>query len=172
MVNLNLRLETNRLVLVPYNDDYLQDYFNEFTEEITKYQYPDKFNNIDDTRNLLAYFVDVMEKGKMLELVILSKDGEFLGSIEAHGLDENYPVLGLWLKSKAHGNGYGYEALKCLIDYLNSMKAFENYIYESDKRNLQSLCLVKKFTHKEDGYEEIITESGKKLNLLRYLINN
>ncbi|GEM_PF-6552075 len=31
------------------------------------------------------------------------------------------------------------------------MERFEDYIYEVDKRNLPSVCLVKKFRYKEDG---------------------
>ena len=61
-----------------------------------------------------------MEQGNMLELVILTQEGEFIGSMEAFGIKEKTPEIGLWLKRSAHGKGYGYEALKGLLDHLNA----------------------------------------------------
>ncbi|NLL00339.1 MAG: GNAT family N-acetyltransferase [Clostridiales bacterium] len=111
-----------------------------------------------------------MEKGNMLELVILSQQNEFLGSIEAFSIKENTPEVGLWIKKSAHGNGYGYEALKALIDYLNSKQKYKYYVYEVDIRNAQSLHLVNKFSFNKGDCEEITTESGKKLILESYYI--
>lgn len=67
----------------------------------------------------MSNFVKAMERGDMLELVILTHDSEFLGSMEAFDISGKTPELGLWLKSSAHGKGYGYEALKGLVDHLN-----------------------------------------------------
>lgn len=167
---MNSKLETERIIMKPFNDSYLPDFYIEFTEEITRYQYPDPFKSLEDAREFLDYFVDLMNKGKMLELVITTKEGEYLGSIEAHGLDTEYPEVGLWLKSSAHGKGFGYEALKCMIDYLNSKGLYKGYLYEADKRNLSSIHLVNKFNNTEEGYEEFKTESGKLLFLKQFKI--
>lgn len=167
---MQLMLKTERLVIQPYSHTYLEDYYKEFTDEITKFQYPDSFSNIEAARRIVSEFLSEMEKGNMLELVILSQQGEFLGSIEAFGIKENTPEVGLWIKKSAQGNGYGYEALKALIDYLDSKQQYKYYIYEVDIRNAQSLHLVKKFLFKKGNYEVITTESGKKLTLDCYLI--
>lgn len=163
-------LKTDRLVIQPFSNFYLEDYYREFTDEITKYQYPDRFPDIDTAHQVVSGFVADMERGEMLELVILTQDGEFLGSLEVFGLREETPELGLWLKEKAHGVGYGYEALKGVIGYLNETKKYACYIYEADVRNTPSVRLAEKFQHEKGGCEEITTESGKKLKLQTYRI--
>lgn len=55
--------------------------FKEFTDEIVKYQYPDSFSDIKKANEVMSQFAEDMEHGKMLELVILTPDGEFIGSI-------------------------------------------------------------------------------------------
>lgn len=163
-------LKTERLVIQPYSSSYLEDYYKEFTSEITKYQYPDCFSDIEAADKVLSGFAADMEQGDMLELVICTQDGEFLGSIEVFGLREETPEIGLWLKMAAHGTGYGYEALKSVIEYLTAAKKYPYYIYEADVRNTPSIRLVEKFQCEKGGCEEITTESGKKLKLQTYRI--
>lgn len=163
-------LKTERLVIQPFTHAYLEDYYQEFTDEITKYQYPDSFPDVETANQLVSGFVADMNRGEMLELVILTRDGVFLGSLEVFGLREETPEIGLWLKKSAHGQGYGYEALKAVIDSLNATKRYLYYLYEADVRNTPSIRLAQKFQCRKDGLEEITTESGKKLMLQTYRI--
>ncbi len=48
--------------------DYLEDYFNAFTEEITKYQWPDPFESIEEAKDLLQSFLDEAEHGETILL--------------------------------------------------------------------------------------------------------
>ena len=163
-------LETPRLTIRPYSHAFLEEYNAEFTDEITKYQFPDSFPDIDTANAVMSDFVRQMEHGQMLELVILSHSGEFLGSMEVFGLTEKTPELGLWLKRSAQGNGYAYEALKALVDYLNATGKYQSYLYEVDARNAPSIHLVEKFRHEKCGCEELTTQSGKKLISEKYHI--
>ena len=163
-------LKTERLMIQPYSNSYLEQYFKEFTDEIVKYQYPDSFCDMNKADEVMSKFVADMEQGKMLELVILTHDGEFLGSMEAFDITGKTPELGLWLKNSAQGKGYGHEALKCLVDYLNSTDKYEYYLYGVDQRNEPSVHLVEKFHFEKCGYEEVTTQSGKTLHLLIYYI--
>ena len=81
-------LETERLIIQPYSNSFLEEYYKEFTDEITKYQYPDSFSNINTANEIVSGFVKDMEQGNMLELVILTQEGEFIGSMEAFGIKE------------------------------------------------------------------------------------
>lgn len=164
------RRKTDRLLIQPFSNTYLEDYYKEFTDEITKYQYPDRFPDMETANQFVSGFVADMERGDMLELVILAHDGEFLGSMEVFGLREEAPEVGLWLKKNAQGAGYGYEALKAVIEYLNETKKYPYYIYEVDVRNTPSIRLAEKFQCEKGGCEEITTESGKKLKLQTYRI--
>jgi RimJ/RimL family protein N-acetyltransferase len=163
-------LKTERLSIVPFSNSYLNPYYEEFTSEITKYQYPDSFSDIEAAKNVLSEFVSNMRRGNMLEMVLLTQDGEFLGSIEVFGLKEETPEVGLWLKKSVQGAGFGYEALRKMIEYLNSTKKYQYYIYEADIRNIPSIRLAEKFRFEKGGYEEITTESGKALKLQCYRI--
>ena len=49
-------MKNNRIRIVPFEMKYLNDYYNDFDNEITKYQWPDPFNSIDDARDLLQGF--------------------------------------------------------------------------------------------------------------------
>lgn len=143
-------LETERLIIQPYSNSFLEEYYKEFTDEITKYQYPDSFSNINTANEIVSGFVKDMEQGNMLELVILTQEGEFIGSMEAFGIKEKTPEIGLWLKRSAHGKGYGYEALKGLLDHLNATGKYQ-------KRILEKYCRDHGYTairhyDEDDGY--------------------
>ncbi|MEI6673298.1 MAG: hypothetical protein WCL02_08585 [bacterium] len=43
-------IETDRLLLVPTTQKYLQDIFNEFTDEVTKYMFPSSPKEITETQ--------------------------------------------------------------------------------------------------------------------------
>lgn len=162
--------ETGRLMIRPFNLCYLEEYAQEFTAEITKYQFPDPFPDMETANQVMSGFVEEMEEGKMLELVILGQDGEFFGCIDVFGIQEETPEVGIWLKKSAHGSGYGYEALSAVLDGLNQTGKYRYYIYELDVRNSPSIHLVEKFPFEKGDYEEITTESGKKLMLQTYHI--
>lgn len=164
-------IRTERLVLVPFELKYLNDYYQGFDEEITQYQYPDPFDSAESAETLLREFIDEMNRGEMLFLAILGQEGEFAGGLEVHGLAEEYPELGIWLKKEFQGRGYAYEVLSHILQYLNRTYQKEWYVYEADIRNKSSIGLVAKFSYREEGIDELTTESGKELKLQRYLIN-
>ena len=72
--------------------------FQKFTDEIVKYQYPDSFSDIKKANEVMSQFAKDMEHGKMLELVILTPEGEFIGSMEAFDITGKTPELGLGIK--------------------------------------------------------------------------
>ena len=167
---MRFEVKTERLIIQPFSNSFLEEYYKEFTDEITRYQYPDSFSNVDMANEIVSEFVKDMEQGNMLELVILTQEGEFVGSMEAFGITKETPEIGLWLKRSAHGKGYGYEALRGLLDRLNATGKYQYFIYEVDVRNVPSIRLVERFHFEKSGYEEIATESGKTLKLQTYHI--
>lgn len=166
----NIEIRTRRLIIRPFSQDYLEEYYRQFTPEITRYQYPESFPDLRAADRLVSGFVKEMEKGNMLELVILTPDGEFIGSLEVFGIRKETPEVGLWLKSSAHGNGYGYEALESVLAHLDRTEAYQYYLYEVDVRNLPSVHMVEKFPFEKGGFEELTTESGKTLKLQTYRV--
>ena len=161
---------TNRKIrIIPFDMKYLEDYYKNFNEEITKYQWPDPFETIEDARALLQDFLDEMEKEETLVFAVVDTDERFVGSVETHGLSDECPELGVWIIESEQGKGYAYEALKYILDYANSKYGKTEFFYEADVRNTGSNKLLSKFA---DSYEiealdteELVTDSGKELKL-------
>jgi len=163
-------IQTDRLIITPFDLQSLKDYYGGFDADITKYQYPDPFTTEESARELLQSFINLMNQGEMFFLTIFTKDNQFVGSIEVHGLKEEQPELGLWIKKEFQQRGYAYEALSNVIKKVNDDYEKEWYIYEADIRNTGSIKLVEKFTYRKDGIDEFTTETGKELKLQRYII--
>jgi len=149
---------------------YLKDYFEEFTEEICRFQWPDPFISIEEAKECLEDFIQEMNQGNMLELMIIDNEGAFVGSMEAFGLKEHDIEIGIWLKKNSQGQGYAYEALKAFIEFLKENYPVEKYVYEVDERNTASIKLIEKFPHTSLDAEEMETDSGKKLFLAPYFV--
>lgn len=162
-----LRVET-------FNMNYLQDYFEGFDEEITKYQWPDPFESIDDARELLQGFLDEVESGETILLSVLSNNGEFIGSSEVHGLSEDCCEVGVWIKKTEWNKGYAYTALKKALDVARTMYGKREFFYETDIRNIGSIKLLHKFEDEyeiiEQELEKMTTDSGKELELQGYIM--
>lgn len=167
-------IKTERLSIVPFEMKYINDYFNEFNAEITKYQWPNPFESIDDAKETLRKFMDEMDRNETLILSVLSKNGEFLGSVEVHGLIEDCPELGVWIAAAEQNKGYAYEALNAVLEYVRVKFNKTAFYYEADIRNTGSTKLLLKFKDKyeiiEQGIEKLITDSGKYLELQGYIL--
>ena len=158
----------------PFDMKYLSDYYTGFDAEITKYQWPDPFESIDDAKELLQEFIDEMGRDETLFLSVLSDADEFLGSVEVHGLDEDCPELGVWIKKSEWGKGYAYQALKAALDIAKSKYGKTEFFYEADTRNVGSRKLLDKFKGEYDieaqAAEALTTDSGKKLELQGFVL--
>lgn len=158
----------------PFDMKYLSDYYNEFDAEITKYQWPDPFESIDEAKELLQEFIDEMGRDETLFLSVLSDTDEFLGSVEVHGLDEDCPELGVWIKKSEWGKGYAYQALKAALDIAKSKYGKNEFFYEADTRNVGSRKLLDKFKGEYDieaqAAEALTTDSGKELKLQGFIL--
>lgn len=163
-------IQTDSLIIMPFDLKYLKDYYEGFDADITKYQYPNPFETEADARELLQNFIDLMEQGEMLFLSIFTRDNLFVGSVEIHGLKEEQPELGIWIKREFQQRGYAYEALSNVMKKVNDDYKKEWYIYEADIRNTGSTRLVEKFIYHKDDFDEFTTETGKELKLQKYII--
>ena len=106
----------------------------------------------------------------MVFLSILTLNGDFIGGVEVHGLGEQYPELGIWVKKPAQQKGYAYEALAGVLEFVDEHYHKDWYVYEADIRNAGSMKLVEKFEYKKESLDEFVTETGKSLALQKFLI--
>lgn len=123
-----------------------------------------------DAQEMLQSFITLMNQREMLFLSAFTKDNQFIGSVEVHGLQEKQPELGIWIKREFQKNGYAYEALNNVIKIVNDDFQKEWYVYEADIRNKGSMKLVEKFLYRKEDFDEFTTETGKELKLQRFII--
>ena len=167
-------IQCERIIIAPFDMKYLQDYCSGFNTEITKYQWPDPFETLDDARDVLQCFLDEMDQGETLFFSVLSVKGDFLGSVEIHGLTGDCPELGVWIKETEQRKGYAYEVLHAVLDYAHSEYGRNEFFYEADVRNEPSIRLLHRLeneyriTDLEIG--EMTTDSGKKLRLQGHIL--
>ena len=158
-----------KINMIPFDMKYLEDYYKHFNEEITKYQWPDPFENVEDARNVLQGFLDEMGKEETLIFAIVDDEERFVGSVEMHGMTEICPELGVWIIGPQQGKGYAFEALKCILDHAYEKYGKTEFFYEADVRNLGSNKLLSKlsddYTIKALETENLVTDSGKELKL-------
>lgn len=167
-------IHTEEINIVPFEMEYLLDYYHGFTQEITKFQWPDPFENSDQAKAVLQEFLNEMRREETLLFAILSKNNGFLGSIEVHGLGKACPELGVWIVESQQNRGYAYKALKEVLDFVHARYGKASFFYEADVRNTASMKLLHKFEKQykiiEQGFEKFTTASGKTLEMQGYIL--
>ena len=134
----DIRIETYRLSLRPITLEYTEDIFREFTYEITALMYPRPAKEIGETEEFIRRSMKSIREGTDMQMVILSKELEFLGCAGLHGLKSRQPELGVWLKRSAHGNGYGKEAIQAIKQWASENLDYDHLLYPVAKNNAAS----------------------------------
>jgi [ribosomal protein S5]-alanine N-acetyltransferase len=167
---LNVKIETERLLLIPISMGFKEVIFQEFTDEITTFMFPKSAEKIEETEKFISESVKGLKQNTNLQIVILNKKTkEFLGCGGLHHLDK-IPEMGCWIKKSAHGNTFGREAITGLKQWADENLNYSYIIYPVDKKNHAS----KKIPESLGG--KIIREykkknlSGRTLHLLEYRI--
>ena len=130
MISLHeVKIETERLLLMPTTQDYAEGFFNEFTAEVTEFMFPKPAENLDETRRFIDESRRGLEAGTNLHMVIVDKTtAEFLGCVGLHDIGSGCPEFGVWLKIAAHGNGFGFEAVSALKKWADENLKCEAYL--------------------------------------------
>ena len=151
---------------------YQADIFREFTQEVTTYLYAESAAKIQDTENFINQSLLNMAKGEELVIVILKKDSqEFLGCSGIHKINSKYPRYGIWLKKSAYKHGYATETISVLQLWADENLDYEYMRYDADKANTPSRRVAEKMGGKIGKEYDVITVSGKVLNLVEYKIS-
>ena len=135
-------IKTERLMLVPLSEAHLKPFFLEFTEEITRYQFPEPFPSIEEARAFFLRAQSFREEGEELVCAVIANDGAFLGSAEARNITSPTPEVGIWLKAGAHGKGYAKEAMTAFLAFFRAQHKVDFFVYEADRRNPASIKLA------------------------------
>ncbi len=166
-----LRIESERLLLVPISMEYKEDVFREFQEPVTRFMYPRAPEKIEETEQFIAKSVNELRDGTNCQLVILNKTtNEFFGGIGYHKVRTATPEVGLWVKQSAHGHHYGREAMHALVDWIRSQRSFDHIVYDVATENIASRKVAESLGGTVAKEYEKTMQSGRTYHMLQYWI--
>lgn len=143
-LNKDIRIKTDRLLLRPVEELYVDDINKCFTAEVTKYM---PFNPEGDRNDILRFVEEskrTLSKNTDLVMVVLDSSNNFMGCCGIHDITEESVELGLWLKETAQGIGLGTEIIKGLIEFLENNFIFKYILYPVDQDNTASRKIPEK----------------------------
>lgn len=165
----SIQIKTSRLSLVPISFEYAHDIFQEFTDEITLYMVPKPAKDFIESLGFIHASMKNYKDGKEIVFAI-TKDKEFLGNAGIHHIDTRAPVLGIWVKKSAHGNGYGFEAIAGIVEWAKKNLKFDYLVYPVDKRNVASRRIPERLNGVVVKEVDGVNMKGFVLNILEYHI--
>ncbi len=131
---------TERLSIRPISYEVAEDVFENLNLSVTRYMFPKPADRIEETQAFIARSQASKEVGAELVVSIhLLESGDFLGGAGLHCSDTpTTPELGIWLKTAAHGQGFGREAVVGLMKWAEENLEVEHFIYPVDRHNTPS----------------------------------
>lgn len=175
-MGIQLLLETERLQLRPVITTDAEAVFTYRSDaEVNKYQgwIP---ASIADVNHFINYKVsrEINLPGTWVQFVIIQKENqEVIGDIGVHFLSaDTYQIeLGCTLNKMYHGQGYAFEALKEMIDYLFNTLYKRRIVASIDPRNDSSIKLYERLGfRKEAHFRESIFLNGQWVDDLVYAL--
>jgi RimJ/RimL family protein N-acetyltransferase len=132
-------LESERLILASISLEDRDDIFQNFTEDIATYLYPQPPEKIEETEKFIVRAMAQNAAGTDMQLVIRKKEtNEFIGCCGLHDAKTSTPEPGIWLKKNAHGNHFGREAVTRLKRYADENLTYDFLRYPVAKENWPS----------------------------------
>ena len=170
---MKLTLETDRLILRPFELDDAESMFNNWAsdEEVTKYLTRITHKSIEETKEILAFWVNQYEKEERINFAIVYKENnELIGGIDVVGYLEGVPVIGYNLSRKYWNKGIMTEACKRVIELLFSLN-HEKIIIEAMVENIGSNRVIQKCGGVyQSTYDDYIPKKEKTVTINRYIV--
>lgn len=166
-----MNIETSRLVLVHVSEEYVENIFKHFNEQIITYMFPTVAKDMSETREVVQRFIEQRKNNTDYVFAItLKTNDEFIGLVGLHDLKNEIPELGIWTKIEAHGNHYGREAIGGLIEYARDL-GIKKLCYPVDRRNIASKKIPLFYKGKlSSEYKEVRTPDSRILETETYTI--
>ena len=170
---MKITLETNRLILRPFAITDARDMYNNWTsdDEVTKYVTWNTHTSVEQTKELLEFWIKQYEKPERINFAITLKEtNELIGGIDVVGYLDNVPVIGYVLSRKYWNNGYMSEACQRVIEFLHSI-GYEKIRIDAMKENVGSNKVIKKCGGIFAGeYTEFFKAKNKEVIINEYYI--
>ena len=122
---MKVTLETNRLILRPFEISDAEMMFNNWAsdEEVTRYMTWNYHESIQTTKMILSNWVDEYQKPERYNFgIVLKETNELIGGIDVVGYLDGIPVIGYVLSKKYWNNG----GELCKLDFKKMNPQFKN----------------------------------------------
>lgn len=143
-LNTNIRIKTDRLILKPVEDLYIDDINEFFTAEVTKYMPFNPTGDRNDVLNFVNSSKESLLKNTDLVMAVLDLNEKFIGCCGIHNISGESIELGLWLRKDRQGMGLGTEIITSLIEFLENNFTFQYIFYPVDEENIASRRIPEK----------------------------
>lgn len=149
-------LETKRLILRPFESEDAETVFEcwESDPEVTRYMFWTSHNDIEKTREWLAFEVGQIEKDDWYRFAIVLKDtNELIGTGLIYYEDEvSSWEVGYNLGRKYWGKGYTTEAMEEILSFAGSELGIQEFVGRFAKENPASGNVMRKlgFRYEKD----------------------
>nr|WP_315032785.1 GNAT family N-acetyltransferase [uncultured Chryseobacterium sp.] len=159
----DIKIKTRRLILQPVDDSYIDDIFEHFTKEVTRYMPFSPQGNRKDIVNFVDESKRTLSQNTDLVMVAIDSNDNFIGCCGIHNITAESIELGLWLKKETQGKGLGTEIIKSLIEFLENNFTFKYILYPVDEENIASKKIpeklgfipVKEYTKSKDSSTDL-----------------
>ena len=170
---MKVTLNTDRLILRPFNMFDSEKMFLNWASdhEVTKYLTWNAHENIEQTKKIIALWIEQYNKEERINFAItLQENNELIGGIDVVGYLDGIPVIGYVLSKAYWNNGYVTEACKAVIDFLFTL-GHEKIIIDAFVENIASNKVILKCGGRFiETYHERIESENKTVLINRYYI--
>lgn len=163
-----IEIEGNRIKITSAKVEEAPLYYENFTEEVTRYQLADPFKSIEDAEKFIKEFLELSIEGNNAMLSIWDKEEKFIGSMELYNLEDECPEVGIWICEDERNKKYAYEALLLIKEFLKENYKIAGLVFATDILNTPSLGLIEKLGGRKMDFD-IVSDFGKVLKLESYI---
>jgi RimJ/RimL family protein N-acetyltransferase len=157
-------LETPRLYLNPFALSDADELFQCITPAVARFMKWDP-PSAQEFPSICESAARAHERGGMQFVIRRRDSNECLGLCGVARLDDELPEMGIWMKTSAHGQGYGREAVATLLAWSSRASGCSAFSYPVAVENIASRWIAEGL-----GGKIVATRTGRKYNSVVYQI--
>ena len=150
-----IRIETERLLIRTLSmEDKEAFYKYRSMPEVYKYQSM-RPASINEVEKFISKNSDARlnEPDTWMQLAVCLKEGQMIGDIGIHFIDDKYQIeIGYTLSPEHHGRGYASEAVNAIIDYAFNELKKHRVIASVDPDNVSSVKLLERTGFRKEAH--------------------
>ncbi len=147
------RFRSSKIYLSPINVNEHLEYFSRWLNEDSSILAFNGFYNKILNEESIKSIIESWTQAQQCALLIVTNDNQIIGSISLFNINNfiKSGEIGIFIEQKYQNQGYGYEAMKLIIDYAFNMLNFRYLLVNCYSHNLSALAVYKKLGFKEYG---------------------